>query len=234
MQFYYHPNIKEESSYRLSEEECRHLIKVLRSKTGDHVVLTDGKGTLAHARLVIKSRTEAFAEVKHIETRPNSEISIEIAIAPMKSSKRWEWFLEKSTELGVNIIQPIFSQNSEKQSINYDRSERILIAATKQAQRAFKPVLKEELEFDDLMQMDLRKANYIAHCREGERIHLAELQEVSKEALFLVGPEGDFSQNEVERALGNNFIPISLGENRLRTETAGIAICQSFNFAHRL
>ena len=208
----------------LDEDTSRHIVSVLRMKEEEKINLTDGKGNLITAE--ISTAHKKHCEVKVIDTRftPQSSRKISIAISLIKNSSRFEWFLEKATEIGVSEIIPLICERTEKQKFRHDRMKGICISAMLQSQQTWLPVLHEPVQFSK-MPMD-RYSDYkklIAHCIEGSKQSISDLQ-IDKSANWqiCIGPEGDFTKEEIEFALKNNFIPVTLGETRLRTETAGI------------
>ena len=215
----------------LDEEESRHLIRVLRLKEGARVDLVDGKGNLYKG--IISLADFRKTTVRILETFKDHlarEYHVHIAIAPTKSSDRFEWFLEKATEIGVDEISPILCTRSERSRIRHDRSEKILMTAMKQSGRAHLPRLNPVVPFTELVTRAEADNKYIAHCRTKPG-DLPEKHDPGKPSwLVLIGPEGDFTSEEVERALSSDFTEINLVEAVYRTETAGILACQLINF----
>ena len=209
----------------LDEDTSRHVVQVLRMKEGEKLNLTDGKGNLITTEIIDDHKRHCT--VKVIDARFTSHVSrkITIAISLLKNASRFEWFLEKATEIGVSEIIPLICERTEKQKFRHDRMKGICISAMLQSQQSWLPELHEPIQFGDLMiqQFD----NYqklIAHCVEQEKQHLNHLL-ISKSSnhLIAIGPEGDFTKQEIQLAIQNDFIPVSLGETRLRSETAGVA-----------
>lgn len=229
MQIFYAPFI-ENNSIELSEEESRHISRVLRLNIGDPINITDGKGAMCECVLTefgkrnvkasILKRTDSF------EKRPNY---LHIAIAPTKNIDRFEWFVEKATELGIDEITPILCEHSERKVLRPERIERVIVAAMKQSIKAYKPILNPLQSFHDCIESSNSAECFIAHCHKSTKIPLKELVFPAKNSLILIGPEGDFSETEVESAIGKDFKPISLGNSRLRTETAGVVACTVVN-----
>jgi 16S rRNA (uracil1498-N3)-methyltransferase len=208
----------------LNEETSRHVVQVLRMQNAEQLNLTDGQGKLFTAEIVDDHKKKCAVRIlstKHIKP---SEKKITIAISLIKNANRFEWFLEKATEIGVHEIIPLICDRTEKQHFRLDRMKGILVSAMLQSQQCWLPVLYEPVRFEDIVIRKFENGKkYIAHCLpEGnkESLHL----QISKSSnqLILIGPEGDFTKEEIEQALQNNFSPVSLGETRLRTETAGI------------
>ena len=233
MNLFYTPDISGDT-WMLPEDESKHVIKVLRLKRGDLIHLTDGKGNLYtsnikedHPKRCLLSITETHSEFG------KRDYFVQIAIAPTKNSSRFEWFLEKSTEIGVDIISPIICQRSERRQIKTDRLNRVITSAMKQSLKAYHPVLEEQQGLGELMNSPLPAERYIAHCGTGERHTLKSLVKPGRSSIVLIGPEGDFSPEEIELAISKGFTPVSLGDSRLRTETAGIAAVHTVSLVNQ-
>lgn len=214
------------SKILLNEEESFHIAKVLRKKEGELIGLINGFGVKATAKIISVNKNQVLVEVTQREEEQNSNI-LHIAIAPTKNIDRYEYFLEKATEIGVKSITPIFTKNSERKNIKLDRLQKIILAATKQSGRSFLPILNEPVDFSHFISKSANAGilNLIAVCG-GERISWNEaIKKRTKELLVLIGPEGDFTPEEIKLATGNHFLPISLGNTRLRVETAGVLVC---------
>lgn len=230
MQIFYEPDILTNGGI-LNEEESKHCIRVLRHKNGDQIHVIDGKGTRAICTIINASPKACEIKIEEQETKKSNKPECHIAIAPTKSIDRFEWFLEKSTELGINKITPLLCHQSERKQIKLPRLERVITAATKQCLRFWRPSITELTDIRKFLTSQHReKHKFIAHCSEEERKEL--LSELKKntemsDILILIGPEGDFSSDEIETALANGFTPVVMGKNRLRTETAGIAACMA-------
>ncbi len=219
--------------YVFGREESRHC-KVLRLKTADIIYLTDGKGTLYHAEITDMDQNAYKASIIKIVPHYNQRShSLHIAISPTKSPERFEWFLEKACEIGIEEITPLICERSEKCSIKPDRLEKILIAAMKQSFSAYLPKLHPLISFKDFIKQNHDSAKYIAYCNDDERTLLTELYRAKQDAIVLIGPEGDFTTGEVDTAKKSGYIPISLGNKRLRTETAGIMACSIINIVNQ-
>ena len=225
-----------ESVVKLDNQESRHCAKVLRKKAGDEIQVVDGKGNLYTGRLIEVGVKECRAEI--INTQHNfgkRDFNLILAIAPTKNISRFEWFLEKATEIGADAIVPIITVRSERKKINLDRLNKILIIAMKQSGKAFLPELTDPVSFKEFVKSLAVKKNYsryIATCAE----NLSQLKNAYKkgsDVTVLIGPEGDFSEDEVALALENGCLPISLGPDRLRVETAGIVACHTINFINQ-
>ena len=217
----------------LDEIESKHCIRVLRKKEGDEVHVLDGvggffKGTIFEAnknRTVVKIGTE-------IQQEEYPGMQTIIAIAPTKNMSRVEWFLEKATEIGVGGFAFFYSKNSERMKLRYDRLEKVVQSACKQSLKAFFPKIHEAQSFDQLLSTfsDFEGQKFIAHCNEGDKKFLKTAYRKGKGVVVLIGPEGDFTLDEVEKAAAEGFVPLSLGEARLRTETAALVACHSIQF----
>ena len=215
-------------SFTLSEEESQHAVRVLRLQTGDELELVDGAGGYykavisnphpKHCEFVIK---ETFTEFGKRDYR------LHIAIAPTKNIERLEWFIEKCTEIGVDEITPILCRFSERKIIKPERLEKIIVSAAKQSLKAYFPILNPMCSFRDFIQQTTVSQKFIAHCYEQDKQLLQQVYQKSSDAVILIGPEGDFSPEEVQAAIQHQFHPVSLGSSRLRTETAGIAACHT-------
>lgn len=218
------------SNPELPFEEAQHCIKVLRKKEGDEIFLADGKGNFYDA--VIVQANPKHCIVNLLNTIPQAKswnFNLQIAFAPTKNMDRIEWFAEKATEIGIDCFSPILCQYSERKDIKLQRIEKILVSAMKQSQKALLPQLDEMLPFSRFIKQNFEGAKYIAHCYPGQKPLLKEVYKKEDNALILIGPEGDFSEKEVEEALQQGFQPISLGESRLRTETAALAACHAIH-----
>jgi 16S rRNA (uracil1498-N3)-methyltransferase len=220
--FFYEPNIKAgASNFELSEASSRHCIQVLRMRTGAVLNLTNGKGAKFEASILSEDRKAAVVQIQSESSIPANQRSLSIGIALLKNSDRFEWMLEKITEIGVSQIFPLTSKRSEQHRFRFDRYQQILIAAMLQSQQCWLPILEEPQSVEKLIQQSKHDLKLIAHCEEDAKNPL-QLVRPSLNSLILIGPEGDFSREEIELALQHNFLPVSLGETRLRTETAGV------------
>tara|TARA_B100000900_G_scaffold228417_1_gene193919 strand:- start:6512 stop:7201 length:690 start_codon:yes stop_codon:yes gene_type:complete len=220
MQLFYFENIKDE--FTLIKEESNHVIKVLRKKQGDSLFFTDGKGNKYTVK--ISSINKKSCSVVIIDKKKQDKLHkghLHIAIAPTKNISRYEWFLEKSTELGIDEITPIICSNSERKVINHKRCNKIIISAMKQSIKYHLPKLNEITTFKQFIEKNIQESKYIAHCHEGNKLTFHKLKR-SDITTILIGPEGDFSKEEIDLAINDNFKSITLGKSRLRTETAGV------------
>ena len=220
--FFYEPNIRAGlSSFELSEASSRHCIQVLRMQTGGLLNLTNGKGCKFEASILSQDKKAAVVQIKSEIQIPANKRRISIGIALLKNSDRFEWLLEKITEIGVSHIYPLNSKRSEQHRFRFDRYHQILIAAMLQSQQCWLPELEQPLSVESLIQQANHELKLIAHCEEDQRNPLQQVP-ASNNTLVLIGPEGDFSKEEIALAIQNSFVPVSLGETRLRTETAGV------------
>lgn len=205
----------------LEEETSRHIVQVLRMKDGEKLLLTDGLGRLLQTRITAAHKKSCRVEVLAEEQHPAPPGRVSIAISPVKNTSRFEWFLEKVTEIGITEIIPLLCERTEKERFRYDRMLSICISAMLQSQQVWLPRLLEPMPFRDILSPDRKGNRFIAHCLEENRQSLADAVSTD-EALILIGPEGDFSPEEIREALQAGFQPVSLGATRLRTETAGV------------
>ena len=209
----------------LNEETSKHVVQVLRMQAGELLHLTDGKGHLITAVITEAHKKHCTVKLEDVGFKDKGERKTTIAISLVKNANRFEWFLEKATEIGVNEIIPMICERTERQHFRYERMKGIVVSAMLQSQQVWLPVLSEPVRYEDLMNLKSEDSlKLIAHCEETEKLQLSNLQiKQSSNSIILIGPEGDFSPGEIELALNNNFQPVALGETRLRTETAGVA-----------
>jgi 16S rRNA (uracil1498-N3)-methyltransferase len=207
----------------LDEDTSKHVVQVLRKKVGDDILLTDGKGTKALATITDDNRKRCGVRLSGREREGESQPRVCIAISLVKNASRFEWFLEKATEIGVREIIPLLCERTEKEKFRHDRLNNILISAMLQSQQCWLPVLHEPTEFIAVLTPDGYPHKFIGHCLPEERQSLAQLsKELEGSSIIYIGPEGDFTKEEIEAALQQNVTPVVLGDTRLRTETAGI------------
>ena len=228
MQIFYTPDIAFRAE--LPEEEAGHCIRVLRLTEGDEILLTDGKGMFYKA--AISRAHPKHCEVDILESWQQPALwnfQLHIAVAPTKNIDRMEWFAEKATEIGIDAITCLNCRFSERKEVKPARLEKILVSAMKQSQKATLPVLTGMTDFCTFVTQPFDGRKFIAHCEEGDKKLLKQLYQPGENALVLIGPEGDFSPEEIELALKNGFLPISLGESRLRTETAALVACHTIH-----
>ena len=222
MYIFYTPDIKSDK-YTLNEEESKHCVRVLRLQIGDKITLLDGVGGFYIAEITNSHPKHCEIKINQTEKEYGKRnYHLTIAIAPTKNNDRFEWFLEKSTEIGVDEIIPIITHQSERKVIKAERMNKRIISAAKQSIQAYRPQLSELQKFTDLINIDFKGKKLIAHCFDTEKPYLKNSINKNDRVLILIGPEGDFTLEEVEMAKNKGFEEISLGESRLRTETAGI------------
>lgn len=208
----------------LNEDTSKHIVQVLRMKVGEKLNLTDGRGSLLTCEVIDDNKKHCTVEVKETRFKEQDTRKVSVAISLLKNTNRFEWFLEKATEIGVSEIIPLICERTEKEKFRYDRMLGIVISAMLQSQQTWLPVLHEPASFKDLKNWKCADGpNFIAHCIDGGKQALTH-QHISTSAhsLICIGPEGDFTKEEIELALQNDFTPVTLGETRLRTETAGV------------
>lgn len=240
MQLFYNPNISDSDSYRnakevtFDKEESRHIIKVLRMKEGDSFKITNGKGSFFNAEIVNANPKGCLVKILSEEIQRPLPYQLHLAVAPTKLNDRYEWFLEKATEIGVSEITPIICDHSERKVIKAERYEKILQSAMKQSLKAYLPVLNPTVSLKDFLKAknESDTLKFIAHCEETDKKSLKSLLLPKNNATILIGPEGDFSSEEINLAIKAGFRPVTLGESRLRTETAAIVACHSVAFVN--
>jgi len=235
MQLFYTPDIDpSHPQYFLNEEESKHCVRVLRFETGSEVTLIDGKGVLYYATIKEAHPKRTILQINSVITSFNKRNHyLHIAIAPTKNIERLEWFLEKATEIGIDEISLIICQRSERKEVKVERLDKIITSAIKQSIKAYHPVLYSPVKYNQLLAKPFDGQKFIAHCEKRNKTSLeAELIKQGR-YLILIGPEGDFTTDEIDTALQNGFKPITLGESRLRTETAGLEACFEVNFLNR-
>ena len=226
MALFYVPNLS--VGHVLPEEESQHAVKVLRMQVGDAISVVDGTGGFYHAVISNPHPKHCEFEIKKtILEFGKRDYKIHIAIAPTKNIERLEWFIEKATEIGIDQITPIICRFSERKIVKAERLEKIIVSAAKQSLKAYFPVLNPQCTFDELISKHNASQKFIAHCYEEDKKLLQNEIKKSSDVLILIGPEGDFSKEEVQSAILHDFIPVSLGESRLRTETAGVVACHT-------
>jgi 16S rRNA (uracil1498-N3)-methyltransferase len=221
--FFYTQEIKPGATqFFLGEETSKHAVQVLRMQNGEQLLLTDGKGNLFTTEIIDDNRKKCAVKIlsETVKTPPAKKITI--AISLIKNSTRFEWFLEKATEIGVTEIIPLLCSRTEKQFFRHDRMKNILVSAMLQSQQCWLPLLHETTKFMELVNQSTVHQKFIAHCEEGEKKQLHQHINSSAHQLVCIGPEGDFTPDEIAAAIQNNFLPVALGNTRLRTETAGV------------
>ncbi|MGB5419102.1 16S rRNA (uracil(1498)-N(3))-methyltransferase [Algibacter sp.] len=231
MQLFYSPEITENTSqFTFNKEESKHIVKVLRKNIGDNLHITNGNGWLFTAEISIPNINKCTANIVSKSIKEKHNYNLHLAVAPTKMNDRYEWFLEKATEIGIDCITPIICDHSERKFIKPERFERIIQSAMKQSLSCYLPKLNNAISFQDFVNQDFNGDLFIAHCEETDRKSLKQQLKPKTDMTILIGPEGDFSVKEITKAVENNFIPVTLGETRLRTETAAIVACHSVAF----
>ena len=232
MQLFYVPDISGNEVF-LNEAESKHAIKVLRLSNGNTIQLVDGKGGFYKAEISDANPKKCRLTITETQTDlGKKDFRLHIAIAPTKNIDRFEWFLEKATEIGIDEITILLTEHSERETVKTERLKKILISAMKQSVKFYLPVLNETTRFYDLISNTTCKHKFIAHCNEGKKNHLKNTVKKGEDVLVLIGPEGDFSTGEIKFAKEHGFQEISLGNSRLRTETAGVVACNIVNLAN--
>ncbi len=234
MQIFYAPDIKNDI-YILDEKESKHSVRVLRMKKGDGVSIIDGKGNLYEGLIINPDPKGCSVKILNVkEDFEKRNYSLHIAISPVKNPDRFEWFIEKCVEIGTDEITPLLCRNTEKQTIKKDRIFNIIVSAMKQSLKAGLTRLNDPLEFNDFVKTDHKGILMIAHCNNNlDRHSIKDIYNKGENAVILIGPEGDFSGDEILSAREKGFNPVHLGQSRLRTETAGIAACHSVYFINQ-
>lgn len=231
MQLFYNPDIDETTeNFSFDKEESKHIIKVLRKKDSDILHVTNGLGLLFETEITLASDTKCIVSVRSIQKSPEPKFRLHLAVAPTKMNDRFEWFLEKATEIGIQEITPIICDRSERKVINLDRFEKIILSAMKQSNETYFPKLNDAVSFKDFMKQKNEGLLFIAHCEETDKKSLKETLKPNENVTLLIGPEGDFSEKEIALAIENKYQPVTLGNTRLRTETAAVVACHSVVF----
>jgi 16S rRNA (uracil1498-N3)-methyltransferase len=236
MNVFFCPEIKGKTAV-LSSEESAHCIRVLRLKKGDKVQVIDGIGGFFNGFVLLPDAKQCRIQLEEvIDHQKNRNFSIHIAIAPTKSIDRFEWFVEKAVEIGIDMITPLLCHHSERRTLRTERFHKLIISSMKQAMVPCLPKLNELTEFQKFLN-NINGSTYnrfIAHCDATERKRLKDVLAPQSNVIILIGPEGDFTPGEIDLAMNKGFIPVSLGLNRLRTETAGIVACNTINLVNDL
>lgn len=231
MHLFYTPDIS--TTLELPQEEAAHALRVLRLAEGDELMLTDGKGSFYRAEIDMISGKRCYVRI--LETTSPAPLwrgHLHLAMAPTKNMDRVEWFAEKATEIGVDEITLLDCRFSERKVVKTERVEKILISAMKQSLKSTLPMLNPMTPFGKFISQPFSGQKFIAHCYEGEKVQLMQALSADEDALVLIGPEGDFSPEEVSMAIAHGFRPITLGKSRLRTETAALVAVTMMNIVH--
>ncbi|RKE95438.1 16S rRNA (uracil(1498)-N(3))-methyltransferase [Ichthyenterobacterium magnum] len=231
MQLFYNSEILEDTpQIHFSKEESKHIVKVLRKSVGDLLHITNGKGWLFTAEIITAEIKHCTANIKSKAFQEKKPYELHLAVAPTKMNDRYEWFLEKATEIGIDSITPIICDNSERKVVKPERLEKILHSAMKQSLNYYLPKLNQATTYKNYINQTFTGQLFIAHCEDTDRKSLKQELTPNKSVTILIGPEGDFSVKEIKSAILNDFIPVTLGKTRLRTETAAIVACHSVAF----
>jgi 16S rRNA (uracil1498-N3)-methyltransferase len=220
--YFFEPTIQQTSThFELSEVTSKHCVQVLRMRAGESLHLTDGMGNLYTASIVEPDKKKTVVKIESVVHTPAPLKKVCIAIGLLKNTSRFEWFLEKATEMGVTKIVPLICERSERSNLKQERMQGVLVAALIQSKQTWLPILTEPLSVAAFIKEHPAAQQIIAHCEEGNKIELKDATN-SNDTSILIGPEGDFTDSEIEAALSANYLPVSLGNTRLRTETAGM------------
>ncbi|SEE38224.1 16S rRNA (uracil1498-N3)-methyltransferase [Tenacibaculum sp. MAR_2010_89] len=236
MQLFYNQHISEDTKqFTFDKDESRHIVRVLRKKEGDILYITNGNHYLFTVKIVIASDKKCIVTIiKKEEKKSSRNYYLHVAIAPTKNNDRLEWFLEKATEIGIDEITPIICKNSERKVVKTERLAKIIQAAMKQSLQYKLPKLNEPVKFSEFIQQKLSSQLFIAHCEDDAKKNtLKDGIDLASSYTILIGPEGDFSTDEIKKSLSQKFTPITLGNTRLRTETAGLTAVQQISFLHQ-
>lgn len=230
---FFAPDIRQ--TLTLPEQESQHCAKVLRMREGDNLTVTDGKGFFYNCTLLQAHHKHCLVSIDEERAQEKSwNFELQIGFAPTKNIDRVEWFAEKATEIGIDRFTPLLCRFSERKELKNSRLEKIVVSAMKQSQQAVLPVMDEMTSFAQFIKQPFNGRKFIAHCYSTPKTALTKLYGKGENALILIGPEGDFSEEEVQQAIAHGFEPISLGENRLRTETACLSACQIVHIINQL
>ncbi len=238
MQLFFTPTIEPHHTFfLLSEEESKHAIRVLRLQAGDIVHLVDGRGGMYKTEIVDPHPKRVSLQVLEVEQGfAQSAYHLHIAVAPTKNIDRIEWFLEKATEIGLQELTPIVCEHSERKEVKVERLEKVAVSAMKQSLKAYLPKINPTMTFSKFIASamgDTASIKGVAHCVDSEKEYISAVFPKGGQYTILIGPEGDFSEKEIEQALAAGFIPLSLGKSRLRTETAALASCLEVSLLNR-
>src|SRR5690606_16560337 len=228
MQLFYNPHIAETNTeFSFDREECRHIVKVLRKSEGDTIHITNGKGELFIAEIILADVKNCTAKIIDRQLQAPKTYYLHMVVAPTKTNDRYEWFLEKATEIGVDEITPVICDHSERKVIKTERYQKIIQSAMKQSLSYYMPILNDPTTFSDFIKKEVTGQKFIAHCEDSQKMSLKRVALADHKITILIGPEGDFSNEEIKLATKSGYTPISLGKNRLRTETAAIVACHT-------
>jgi len=228
MQLFYNKNLKiEDETFVFDKDESKHIIKVLRKQEGDVLFVTNGLGCLFTTKITLASDSKCTVKIDSIKQQEAPKYNLHLAVAPTKMNERYEWLLEKITEIGCQEITPIICDHSERKIIKMERFQKIIESAMKQSLHYYMPKLNDPIVFKDFIAKTFTGQKFIAHCEETDKKSLKNSLQLNHDCVICIGPEGDFSIKEINAALAENFVPVSLGDTRLRTETAAIVACHT-------
>lgn len=235
MHLFYSPGLAGQEEFVLSPEESHHAVKVLRLGQGSDVILVNGNGGWFEGIIIHPDSRACRVSITRMEPgRGQPAWNLHIAMAPTKQIDRFEWFVEKATEIGISAITPLICDRSERREVKTERILKVAVSAMKQSLKAWHPEIRDAVPFKKFIGQDFGNASrMIAHCQEGTRQWIDQCTERGLSAVLLIGPEGDFTPEEILLAVKARFMPVTLGESRLRTETAGIAAVQTIAWLNR-
>lgn len=219
---------------QLDEEEAQHAFRVLRLSCGAIIHISDGKGSIAEAVITSITKREVQAQIHNIDTQKAADFKIILCVAPTKNAARFEWFLEKASEMGIDEVYPMLCEHSERKTLNIERTNKVITAAIKQSLKAYHPVLHPFTSFKELIKKDFQATKYLSHLlKDASQKSLKELVQPQQNTVVFIGPEGDFSAKEIELAKQQGVDLVHLGPSRLRTETAALAACFTINLINQ-
>lgn len=228
MQLFYNSDIKQgDVTFFFDKEESKHIVKVLRKKESDTIFITNGLGFLFESKIILASEKKCEVKITKETFQEPDKFYTHIVVAPTKMNDRLEWFLEKATEIGIHEITPIICDHSERKVYKIDRAEKIIQAAMKQSLHYYIPKINEPISFAQFVKSNIDGQKFIAHCEETDKKSFKNEVNKDEKVIILIGPEGDFSIKEINLAIENEFIPVTLGNTRLRTETAALVACHT-------
>lgn len=233
MQLFYNPDItNDDTAFSFDKDESRHITKVLRKKEGDIINITNGHGWLFTSEIVFASEKRCEVKITGRNFFEPLPYTLHLAVAPTKMNDRYEWFLEKATEIGIHEITPVICEHSERTFFKADRFEKIVQSALKQSLQYYMPKLNQPIHYKDFIKAKHEGLLFIAHCEETDKKLLKNELKAAQKVTILIGPEGDFSSKEIEAAIQQKYVPVSLGNTRLRTETAAVVAAHSVAFVN--
>lgn len=219
----------------MPESESQHCARVLRKKEGDSLFITDGKGYFYRAKLLQANPKSCVVTIEEEMEQPKGwDYNLQIAFAPTKNLDRMEWFVEKATEIGIDTFSLLKCRYSERKNINATRLEKIMVSAMKQSQKSKLPQCDDIIKFKEFIKQPFEGQKFIAHCYDSIKTPITQICKRDTNTLILIGPEGDFSEEEVAKSIEHGFTPISLGDSRLRTETAALVACHTVHVINQV